>query len=286
MIASPFWESKYAEKLLAKGTGFAFRFVMELVLAYLRTLSCPHTYDARRNAYLWFGFLWGLPIPLFSIVLDFHFRTTHAASILEMLWDHPFQIFFLLHPPAFAILFGAMGTLRHEIKLENMRLIEQLTDQASTDPLTGIPNRRRVLENLSRTILRSERSGESIHIFLFDLDGFKTINDQLGHVEGDVVLRKVAAALQGALRQGEMLGRYGGDEFLLVAPGDLPDPEQILERSDRAVQEQAGLPVSGGYARWPQDAKTADGLIWVADAELARNKQKRYDARGLRRRET
>lgn len=240
---------------------------MSLVTAYVAAFGRRFTYDVRPNPYLWFGFLWGLPVPLFAIAFDLALGPA-GRRVQDVFVDHPVQFFFLLHPFLFAVVFGAMGTLRRDLERENERLIAELRELATTDPLTGLANRRRVLEELETGIARASRTGEPLAVVMIDLDGFKRINDERGHPAGDLILRKTAAALRGVVRQGDVLGRYGGDEFVLVAHGTLALEDPLLERASAAVRREAGLAISAGVARCPADGSTAGGLIAAADARL------------------
>lgn len=240
---------------------------MRLVKAYLGAFRKGFTYSLRKNPYLWFGFAWGCPIPFFSIAFDLTLGESGRRP-LDVLAEHPFQFLFLLHPLLFALIFGAMGTLRHELERENACLIEELRRLATTDPLTGIANRRRVLEELDSTLARASRSGQPFAVILLDLDGFKRINDEQGHPAGDLILKKTAAVLQGVTRQGDVLGRYGGDEFLLVVHGALTPEDPLVGRAAEAVQRQTGLGLSTGVGRYPEDGTTAAGLVATADMRL------------------
>jgi diguanylate cyclase (GGDEF)-like protein len=248
---------------------------MRVIASYLRAFGRLYTFDLRRNIYLWFGFFWGLPVPVFSILLDLSLAKTGGRTPLQAVLEHPIHLLFLAHPGIFALLFGAMGTVRHELELENRRLIDELTGLATTDALTGLHNRRFAMSELEKAIARAERSGQSFAVVLFDLDKFKQINDERGHGAGDLVLRAAAEALQGVTRQGDVLGRYGGDEFLLVTFGDLPSALTLAERASLAVKERAGLTISAGVARFPHDGASAEALIASADVRLADVKRKR-----------
>src|ERR1041384_1321295 len=98
------------------------------------------------------------------------------------------------------------------------------------------------------------------------MDGFKQINDTLGHAAGDAVLKRAAAALGSIVREGDVLGRYGGDEFLLVTYGDLASSQSLPDRADEAVTRSTGLGISSGIARYPEDGSTDEALIDRADA--------------------
>lgn len=96
---------------------------------------------------------------------------------------------------------------------------EQLTTYALTDALTGLPNRRALFDEVQRQLQRAARDGSCVLIGGIDLDGFKAVNDQLGHHRGDEFLRQIAQRLSLELRGSDMLGRIGGDEFVVVGPG-------------------------------------------------------------------
>ncbi|MBS7541736.1 sensor domain-containing diguanylate cyclase [Ancylobacter oerskovii] len=154
---------------------------------------------------------------------------------------------------------------------------EELTAESRIDALTGLANRRGFDDALLQAAGICNRSGEPLAALLIDVDRFKTINDQLGHLAGDMVLRRVGEALAGvALRQGDTLARYGGEEFVMLLPGsDLAGAMEVAARTrDRLVA--AGIPrpenglvtVSIGVAAQPGDAIDGLGLIARADAAL------------------
>ena len=254
------------------------------IRTYLRAFRQPFTYDVRRNVYLWFGFLWGIPIPIVCLALDFSLQAAPGRTVLDAIREHPVHLLFLAHPILFALVFGAMGTVRHRLEEKNAELIGSLTDLATTDALTGLHNRRYVLAELTKALQRARRIEQRFAVVLFDLDGFKRINDTQGHAAGDAVLKDAASALQSVTREGDVLGRYGGDEFLLITYGDLPQAESLPARADEAVANATGLGVSTGIARHPEDGATEGALIERADALLAEVKNQRYAAKGTPRR--
>jgi diguanylate cyclase len=93
---------------------------------------------------------------------------------------------------------------------------EELASQAFLDPLTGVANRRALLQELKRMLARAQRDGGQVHIAFIDLDGFKGINDRHGHQAGDQFLKQVAGRLSSSVRLGDFVGRYGGDEFVVI----------------------------------------------------------------------
>ena len=114
---------------------------------------------------------------------------------------------------------GPAGTLgKVEASLTSLdRVVRSLEREAARDPLTGILNRRTCVARLESDLARSLRTGTPLSIVIFDLDNLKTINDEHGHAAGDTALRHFARALQGEIREGDWVARWGGDEFVLGA---------------------------------------------------------------------
>lgn len=156
---------------------------------------------------------------------------------------------------------------------EQLRFEQILTHQAQHDDLTGLPNRRAVKERLRGWLaMAGERGGELAVVFV-DLDQFKVINDALGHAVGDNVIRAVAERLAEAVGPGVTLGRFGGDEFMLVADADVVD--RVVASVHRAVAEPIEvvgttqfLSASIGIAIGPRDGTDPDTLIRSADAAM------------------
>lgn len=153
-----------------------------------------------------------------------------------------------------------------------------LERMATTDALTGIWNRRYVLDALEREIDRAKRSGETVGVVLMDLDYFKRANDAYGHAAGDDVLRRTTTALAAAVRTYDLLGRIGGEELLVVAPDvDAVSLAALAERLRVAVEEtpvadvalEYPLTVSAGTALAGHEAQeNADSLVARADGAL------------------
>lgn len=154
---------------------------------------------------------------------------------------------------------------------------QQLELLARRDPLTGIGNRRVFEERLDYEMTRHERSGRELALIVLDLNGFKTINDELGHSAGDAVLQGAAAALGAAVRSQDTVARQGGDEFCVLAPeaGPLEAAEIVAHiRGALASVDAAGRPLEAaiGYAVYPGDARDTEDLVELADARQRADK--------------
>jgi len=167
----------------------------------------------------------------------------------------------------FGFLLMAMDRLRNEV-----------ADLALLDDLTGVANRRHLLQRLSEECARSERSGEPFSLLVIDLDGFKTINDTHGHAAGDECLRHFTLMAQTRLRPGDMLARTGGDEFCVVLPSSsLREAATIARRVLEVCRQDAAsctpndipIAISIGVAEWDRGVgQFPDRLIAHADHAL------------------
>src|SRR5208283_4628129 len=102
------------------------------------------------------------------------------------------------------------------LSVENALQYEKAQDTASTDYLTGLPNARSICVHMEKEISRSRRAGHSLTVLLCDLNGFKKVNDNFGHLTGNKLLQEVAKNLKAACREYDQVGRLGGDEFVFV----------------------------------------------------------------------
>ncbi|WP_354701701.1 hypothetical protein DSM112329_02028 [Paraconexibacter sp. AEG42_29] len=150
------------------------------------------------------------------------------------------------------------------------RHVDALSELARTDALTGAANRRAMDEVLERELARSERSGAPVAVVMLDMDGFKGYNDEFGHPAGDVLLQRSATAWRAELRSGDLLGRWGGEEFCVLLADCHPAAAlAVADRLRAAVPE--GRTCSAGVACW-DGRETVDELIGRVDAAL-------YDAK-------
>jgi diguanylate cyclase (GGDEF)-like protein len=145
------------------------------------------------------------------------------------------------------------------------------------DALTGLPNRVSLEEALRAALSRARRRMGKVSVLMIDLDGFKPVNDRFGHEAGDRVLREVARRLQSALRDGELCGRHGGDEFVVVIEhGEDPlAAVTVADRISKALEPpislasgSASISASIGIATFPDDAKLEQDLLRHADLAL------------------
>ncbi|HST55315.1 MAG TPA: diguanylate cyclase [Solirubrobacteraceae bacterium] len=161
---------------------------------------------------------------------------------------------------------------------ERRIILEQLEHQAHHDQLTNLANRRLFHRELERSIAQAQRNGCAVALVYMDLNGFKQINDTLGHRTGDFVLCTIAERLNGATRDDELISRYGGDEFVALL-GMLNHPSQAVDAftarmrttlSEPIVIEAGSIRVgaSFGASVYPHDGSTTDDLLHHADAAM------------------
>ena len=156
------------------------------------------------------------------------------------------------------------------IWMMNARLEADLVRQTIIDPLTQVLNRRGLEQALEREVARYRREGNNLTVAIMDLDHFKQLNDAYGHVAGDVVLRGVAEILEGRLRETDVIGRFGGEEFVVMLPHtDAAQSEPILEFFCRAVREHSfAFLTTSMHATASFGATTTQGRNPVSASEL------------------
>jgi diguanylate cyclase (GGDEF)-like protein/PAS domain S-box-containing protein len=165
---------------------------------------------------------------------------------------------------------------RHRLDRNRSTLIDQLQDIALTDDLTGLPNRRRWQEDLEREMARARRSRNRLCVAMVDLDGFKDFNDSHGHQAGDDLLQRTSRAWSDVLRASDILGRYGGDEFLLLLPDcSISIAETVVERLRESTPP--GLTCSVGLTSSAGDEDVKAGL-GRADSGLYEAKRRGRDS--------
>ncbi len=166
---------------------------------------------------------------------------------------------------------------------ERQALEDQLTRQALTDALTGLPNRALLRDRLDTAVARLDRNPGIAAVMMLDLDRFKVVNDSLGHDAGDEMLTEVADRIRSAVRVGDTVGRVGGDEFVVVAE-DFDDTSDVVFLADRIIEavsaplELLGLDLhpsaSVGIAVATDSSASADKLLRDADLSMYRAKER------------
>ncbi len=176
-------------------------------------------------------------------------------------------------------------TLSETIKfsLANLKLRDELRRQAIHDPLTGLFNRRYLDETLPRELYMAQRRNIPLCIVMFDIDGFKQINDSYGHSLGDSLLRKFGRILREHLRKSDISCRYGGDEFVLVLPdSSIADTHERVEQIRKFIREIKmnygekildAVTLSAGIVQTPEQAVNASELLQMADEAMYTAKQ-------------
>jgi diguanylate cyclase (GGDEF)-like protein/PAS domain S-box-containing protein len=153
-------------------------------------------------------------------------------------------------------------------RLKNLQ--EELAEQATVDSLTGLPNRRSLLDRLALELEQAHSTGRSISLLFVDFDDFKIVNDQHGHAEGDLVLAQAATVMRTAIRPTDVLARFGGDEFVLLCPTDANEDAAlaIAERVMGSLRE-TGIAASIGAVVIPVAAHlSATAVLDRADAAM------------------
>jgi len=167
------------------------------------------------------------------------------------------------------------------VTLEKIRLFQEIKILSIHDGLTGIFNHTHIVNKLNEEIERAKRYHSDLSVILFDLDDFKEVNDTYGHLAGDFVLQRVAELFSKKLRTIDIVGRYGGEEFLVILPEtDLERAYVVGERLRTGVEQEdfihekhpIKLPVSGGIGLY-QQGHIANDLIKIADNNLYKAKR-------------
>ncbi len=187
------------------------------------------------------------------------------------------------HPPGLKQLAVSVGeTIK--LSLSNLKLRDELRQQAIQDPLTGLFNRRYLDETLPRELNRAQRINAPLCVVMLDLDGFKQFNDAYGHGLGDMLLRDFANVLREHLRKSDISCRYGGDEFVLIMPdSSIADTQQRVEQIREFLREfqqvqhvgkdLSMITLSAGIACMPIHGSTEIELLKAADEAMYAAKQ-------------
>lgn len=187
--------------------------------------------------------------------------SAHSIHILEMLAD------------------------RAAMAIQNVQLLAEITNQAMTDPLTGIANRRAFEQKLKNEIARAKRNQSEFCLLFIDLDEFKQVNDRFGHPTGDVTLQKVSQCLLNFVRESDVVARLGGDEFAILLPDtDVEGGKKVASKMSNSFQKcefdwmaqshTIDLGISIGLVQFPDQANSIEALYKLGDELLYKNKSR------------
>jgi diguanylate cyclase (GGDEF)-like protein/PAS domain S-box-containing protein len=227
-------------------------------------LVCGHFFHPPRTGYLCLPLMvQGETLGVLTLLNDSARKGEHTLSLQRL-----------------AVTVGEMIKL----SLSNLKLREELLQQAVHDPLTGLYNRRYLDEVLPRELLLAQRRNTPLCVVIFDIDKFKQFNDTFGHAPGDLLLREFGRILRERLRKSDISCRFGGDEFVLVLPdSSIADTQERVEQIRRILKELQlthvdGQPLgtitlSAGIASMPEQGVTETELLRAADEAMYRAKQ-------------
>ena len=263
-------------------------FALSLVVAYVLALAALHlNVRVRRLVTITgYGLRIGAGVGLGLAVAAMHYTAMHAARFYQLAEPAPEQALVsdagmaaaISAFAAFVLTIGLIATWMDKQRAAHRKL-QQLV---RTDELTGLPNRTLFSERLEEAIARGGRNHRKVAVLFLDLNDFKTINDSLGHSVGDEMLRRFATRLRGSLRRGDVVARFGGDEFIVLAE-DLASSEDVTDvviALQRAMEEPIELDdlalhmgASIGISICPDNSVTAEELMQQADAAMYWAKQ-------------
>jgi diguanylate cyclase (GGDEF)-like protein len=224
-----------------------------------------------------------LPAYLTNGIFDDLVKVTLVGGVHEAEWQasalpHKEQ---WLHRQVVAVEGGVVAIVRD---ITERKLTEQrIRHIAHHDDLTGLPNRSLIRDRLDQAILHAQRRERSVAVAFIDLDGFKLVNDGLGHNAGDELLKVVGRRMQDCIRREDTLGRFGGDEFVIILADQSDNPTMlapILEKIRNAVREpvlldgqEVQVSCSMGVVMYPRDGGDPNTLMMNADAAMYRSKE-------------
>jgi diguanylate cyclase (GGDEF)-like protein len=213
----------------------------------------------------------------FAIV---YFAATHWDLNSPIYSPYPYGLFGWSAQISRLIIMLTASALSLSLVIRSQRLLQL----ATSDPLTGLFNRGYVDDRFALELSRARRYGKLLTIAVIDTDRFKSLNDTHGHPAGDLVLRKISALLRDSIRQSDTVGRYGGEEFVVILPEtDIEAAQQKLESLRELVAstpialgtrgEKVQVTISAGLASFPQDGEDAAELFALADERMFQAKK-------------
>lgn len=229
----------------------------------------------------WKALLPSLLVLVFGLLIFWIWVTggdRHFPGQVVLIYIGAFVVLLLMVLRQFLAMYE-ISMLQRELRVKNRSLSQVnvlLEQQATTDHLTGLPNHRTLAEYLEEELIRARASSTPCSLLFIDIDHFKIINDQRGHLVGDVVLRQFGELIHSTLRSTDTVGRWGGEEFVVVLPGTgAEEALAIAERARSLVARQIfacddglRLTCSLGLATYPDHAADAEDLIACADLAM------------------
>lgn len=256
-------------------SGMPIYFVIAIVFSVLMLDSVLQGVVLCFAAFVWYGLLifadklnwWHLH----DCIVDLcQYNTETGNQYIDTLCD------FIVVAACIAVLVKILSRSFEKQQAKTDRLLAQMEELAVKDPLTGAYNRRFLIKYLESGMENAVAQNKNMAVVMFDIDKFKRINDDYGHLIGDEVIKALASTLIKSCRDYDIVSRYGGEEFVLVMPG--ATEEVAINRADQIRQTFAGLKIaeeidrpvtiSGGVAELKSTMKTTESFIGVADDHL------------------
>ncbi|MEK8022444.1 MAG: GGDEF domain-containing protein [Candidatus Hydrogenedentota bacterium] len=233
-----------------------------------------------------FGFLWGIPIPVVTVLVALMATGTPLSleSIVAEFHAHPVQFVFLAHPLLFAMALAFLGRQRDRSAQMLKLLVQRLEHDARSDMMTGLLNHATFWKMLEAERARHIRKkpgaarADSMCVLMVDIDFFKKVNDQWGHLVGDAVLIQTASLILAQVRPYDHVARYGGEEFAVILPDTTAeDARQIAGRIRTTIEahffpKEIRITVSIGLAPM-MNGESANELMAGVDAALYQAKK-------------
>ena len=234
-------------------------------------------------ALAWAIFL-GLPLfTLHMLVVDYEhsmqgmsLQFSLEMSLKNMFPYHPVSIGIWL-VAVFITAFSLRRAFRKQREILAMKgQIRRSQIESYTDELTGVPNRRAFDRQFKSSLEYARLENQPLTVVMIDLDKFKSLNDQYGHITGDEALRSVGSYLKGFVRAQDAVARYGGDEFVIICPGLCKEGSISMVKRLRASVLPMGIELSIGAATYPSDGKNMAEIMELADKLMYQEKEEHH----------
>ena len=248
-------------------------FVIGIVFAALLMDNRKTAFAVVITSFIWYAVI---------MFIDYKYFISERFSVLDRRMEFVDTFLdFLIVSSCIAVLVKILAESFERQQNKTDKLLVQMEDLSVKDPLTGAYNRRFLIRYLDSSMKSAADDGKNIAIVMFDIDKFKRINDDYGHLVGDEVIKALSNVLMSSCRDYDIVSRYGGEEFLLVLPGAT---EEIAYNRANQIREKFGsmkisseidrpVTISGGVAELTSLMKTPDDFIKIADDNLYKSKE-------------